>query len=122
MHRSSVVAALALLALLALFATACNFESLDPAACPAEGTKLSYDNFGANFFLSYCDTCHSAEIGHRKGAPEDESFGTHAGILAHKERIYERAASNNDSMPPGPDDPPLDERKQLAEWLNCGAP
>ena len=111
-----------LLPALALLLTACGLESLDPAACPAEGTKLSYESFGQGFFLSYCDSCHSAEVGHRNGAPEDYSFSTHASIVAHKERIYERSAGNNDSMPPGPDDPPLDERKKLAEWLDCGAP
>ncbi len=126
MHRRSIPAALlprfALLALLVASVSSCTLETLDPAACPTEGTKLSYDNFGKAFFLSYCDYCHSAEIGDRKGAPDSYDFSTREKIVAHKERIYQRSAGTNDSMPPGPDDPPLAEREQLAEWLNCGAP
>ena len=49
-------------------------------------------------------------------------FSTRAQIFEHKERIFERSAGNNDSMPPGPDDPPIEERDKLAEWLVCGAP
>jgi hypothetical protein len=43
-------------------------------------------------------------------------------VVRHRERIYIRAAGSNDSMPPGPDDPPRAERDKLAEWLACGAP
>jgi hypothetical protein len=38
------------------------------------------------------------------------------------DRIFARAAGDNTSMPPGPDDPPEAERAMLAEWLACGAP
>lgn len=108
--------------LLAACSSACSLQSLDPSACPTGGTKLTYDNFGATFFAGYCNSCHSAEVGHRNGAPEDYRFDSREAIAAHKERIFERSAGTNDSMPPGPDDPPLGEREQLAEWLDCGAP
>ena len=110
------------IAAIAALTPGCGIESLDPSACQRDGTALTYETFGAGFFASYCDTCHSAEVGKRNGAPEDYVFDSRASIAAHKERIFERSAGNNDSMPPGPDDPPLAERKKLAEWLNCGAP
>ena len=40
-------------------------------------------------------------------------------LLDWADRIFVRAAATNDSMPPGPDDPPQAERDDLAEWLAC---
>ena len=39
-----------------------------------------------------------------------------------RERIFLRSAADNTTMPPGPDDPPIEERAKLAEWIACGAP
>lgn len=90
--------------------------------CPPEGTQLTYESFGRVFMASYCDRCHSASEGKRAGAPESYRFDTLDGVRAHERRIFVRAAATNVTMPPGPDDPPADERDQLAEWLACGAP
>ncbi len=111
-----------LLALLTLALASCGYETIDEASCPEGGTKLTYETFGHPFFLAVCNTCHSAETSLRQGAPENYVFDTRAQILEHRERIFERSAGTNDSMPPGPDDPPLTERAKLAEWLVCGAP
>jgi hypothetical protein len=35
--------------------------------------------------------------------------------------IFARDAIDNDSMTPGPDDPPLQGRIMLVGWLACGA-
>jgi hypothetical protein len=43
-------------------------------------------------------------------------------VQRHRTRIFARSAADNDSMPPGPDDPPEAEREKLADWLACGAP
>ena len=43
-------------------------------------------------------------------------------VRRFRDRIFARAAIDNDSMPPGPDDPSLQERIMLADWLTCGAP
>lgn len=109
-------------AILILSACGCGFETIDEASCPKGGTTLTYENFGQGFFTSRCNYCHSAELSKRKGAPENYVFDTLAEIKEHKDRIFARAAGTNDSMPPGPDDPPLAERQKLAEWLVCGAP
>ena len=49
-------------------------------------------------------------------------FDTVEEIRSRKTRMFARAAADNTSMPPGPNDPPVEERELLAEWLACGAP
>lgn len=90
--------------------------------CPPAGTQLTYQNFGAQFLNTNCNTCHASSAGHRHGAPESYAFDTIEGVLAHRDRIFVRSAASNVSMPPGPVDPPAEERDELAEWLACGAP
>ncbi len=96
--------------------------TIDQYPCPSEGTMLTYDNFGAQFLADNCNTCHSAEDAARHGAPDSYRFDTLDEVHAHAARIFVRAAGPNTSMPPGPYDPPLDDRERLAEWLACGAP
>jgi len=91
---------------------------IDEASCPPTGTALTYDNFGADFFAHYCNSCHSSG---RNGAPSDIKFDTLDEVHQRADRIFIRAAGPNVTMPPGPDDPPADERDRLAEWLACGA-
>jgi uncharacterized membrane protein len=89
---------------------------------PPGGTTLTYKTFGREFFALYCQTCHGSSVKDRRGAPDAYVFDTHEQVLAQDDRIYARAAGENDSMPPGPDDPPDAARERLAEWLACGAP
>ncbi|MBL8742009.1 MAG: hypothetical protein JNK04_12970, partial [Myxococcales bacterium] len=56
------------------------------------------------------------------GAPIDYVFDTREDVVEWIDHIYERSAGDNVSMPPGPEDPPEEEREQLKEWLACGAP
>ena len=112
----------ALAIVLACMASACAFTRLDNVSCPDGGTTLSYDNFGQRFFETWCNSCHSAPVEYRQGAPEQFVFDTQARVQKYKRRIFERAAADNDSMPPGPAGPSQKERDQLAEWLACGAP
>lgn len=107
---------------LVLPAAGCTVLEIDDVPCPTGGTTLTYESFGRPFFLGNCNTCHSAPEGDRRGAPEGYVFDTLDEIRHQKERIFARAAGTNDSMPPGPDDPPLEQREKLAEWLACGAP
>lgn len=96
--------------------------TIDQYPCPTAGTQLRYDSFGAQFLGTNCNICHSAEAGLRHGAPEGFRFETLDEVHAHAPRIFVRAAGPNVTMPPGPDDPPMADRDQLAEWLACGAP
>ena len=101
-----------------LFLVGCSGASkLEDHPCPPTGTKLSYENFGKRFFDQNCVYCHGGPNGYSSRA-----FTTVDAIRASKDRIYVNAAGPNTSMPPGPDDPPQEERDKLAEWLACGAP
>lgn len=97
-------------------------EQLSDVSCPDEGTELTYENFGAPFMAEWCTRCHSSDASNRHGAPGGFDFETLAGVRRHPRRIFARAAGDNDSMPPGPNDPPAAAREKLAEWLACGAP
>jgi uncharacterized membrane protein len=99
----------------------CNLVTLDEYPCPSGGTTLTYANFGRQFMAEWCNGCHSAPDGQRNGAPDDVTFTTQADVLAHKDRIFARAADTNDSMPTGPDMIPAEQRVDLANWLACGA-
>ena len=112
------------LAALAVALAACDPAPLtmDEHPCPPAGTSATYQSFGAPFFASYCDRCHSAGIGDRHGAPSSYVFDTLDDVHAHAARIFVRAAGPNTTMPPGPDDPPAEVRDQLADWLACCAP
>ena len=93
--------------------------SIDDLPCPETGTALTYDNFGAGFFADHCNRCHSEA---KSGAPSSYRFDSIDDVRRHADRIFIRAAGPNVTMPPGPEDPPGDQRDQLAEWLACGAP
>jgi hypothetical protein len=87
------------------------------STCPTTQT-LTYDNFGQAFMTKYCTSCH--------GGKESPSLSTLASIQAHISDIDKEAAAGpdatNTSMPEGSTTPSDAERKQLGEWLACGAP
>lgn len=95
------------------------------STCPTDST-LTYDNFGKEFFASYCLSCHSSKVSGaaRLGAPTDHNFDTLQGIQANIDHIDETAAAGpsatNTAMPPS-GGPTAEERKKLGEWLACGA-
>jgi mono/diheme cytochrome c family protein len=113
---------LVLLTLGAIALLGCAFTPIEDHPCPPGGTTLTYRNFGGSFLDRYCQGCHGSAAVDRAGAPGEFIFDTPAQAQRHRARIFVRAAGPNDSMPPGPDDPPRAERDRLAEWLACGAP
>jgi hypothetical protein len=98
------------------------YTDIEEHPCPPEGTDLTYANFGGYFIGVYCQSCHGSTSQDRAGAPGEYIFDTVEQVQRHRARIFARSAADNDSMPPGPDDPPEEERYQLADWLACGAP
>jgi mono/diheme cytochrome c family protein len=101
---------------------ACASTEIDEYPCPPGGTPLTYESFGKPFLDAHCQSCHGAGGTARKGAPSSYDFHDPGAAKHHRARIFARAAADNTTMPPGPDDPPVDERRKLAEWLACGAP
>ena len=106
-----------------LLLTACgNWTDLDEVSCPPEGTQHTYASVAEPFMARHCNGCHAVDAHDRRGAPRAYVFDTYDQVFALRERIFLRSAADNTTMPPGPDDPPEDERWQLAEWIACGAP
>lgn len=97
-------------------------QEISDAQCPEEGTTLSYQNFAADFIDRYCQSCHASSASNRAGAPASVHFDNLDEVRSFADRIYGRSAMDNTSMPPGPNDPPVQERQALGEWLACGAP
>ncbi len=107
----------------ATISAACGRETtIEDYACPPGGTTLTYASFGKGFMDANCQRCHGAPPYDRNGAPSGYDFGARDDVVRWKSRIFSRAAADNTTMPPGPDDPPPSERTKLAEWLACGAP
>ena len=98
------------------------WTSLAERPCP-QGSTLTYEDFGAPFFLTYCEGCHSTAMpeGSRQNAPIAVNFNTLDDVRAHKDRIWARAADTNATMPPS-GGPSTKDRALLGEWLACGAP
>jgi uncharacterized membrane protein len=120
--RSSIRLGLLLALLGALPSCSLFYTEIDDYPCSSGGTTLTYANFGAAFMGTYCQSCHGSAVEDRQGAPGEFIFDTLEQVQRHKARIFVRSAADNDSMPPGPDDPSEEERTKLAEWLACGAP
>jgi hypothetical protein len=97
------------------------------ATCPTPQT-LTYDNFGRDFMDRFCRRCHgSNQTGAaRQGAPLDHTFDSLDEIRPLRDHIDKHAAAGpnatNTDMPPNDPRPTLEQRKQLGEWLACGAP
>lgn len=117
---------------LCLSLTACDHEHEHEgppsgAEC-AEGSTLTWDNFGKGFMETYCTRCHATSVtgAARQGAPSDHNFETAALVRMQIEHIDGQTAAGPDSvnteMPIGSPTPTEDERRKLGEWLACGAP
>lgn len=109
--RFAIVAAL-------LSSSACvggpSSTGIDPITCPPTGTMLTYQNFGAAMINSKCTGptgCHSTR---RPVLTSQSAVEANAGNIMDQ-AVYTDAMPKVGSMT-------LDERKQLGEWLACGAP
>lgn len=96
------------------------------ATCPT-GSSLTYENFGKTFMDTYCTRCHSSTLSGaaRQDAPAGHDYNNASGIVADAKNIDAWAGSGpdrtNTEMPPNGTKPTDAERKQLSEWLACGA-
>ena len=122
MGRARLLALIGLSVAGVFAASGCKETTLEERSCPPEGTTLTYESFGKGFIDQHCQGCHGLPSKDRRGAPSGYDFGSVDDVRRFRSRIFSRAAADNTTMPPGPDDPPADEREKLAEWLACGAP
>jgi mono/diheme cytochrome c family protein len=88
------------------------------SSCPPAST-LTYASFGQAFFQANCVSCHGAN------GPESPALATLEAIRKNSDAIDRSAAAGpstvNTYMPEGISVPEA-ERRQLGEWLACGAP
>ncbi|MCZ7684297.1 MAG: cytochrome c [Sandaracinaceae bacterium] len=97
------------------------------SVCPP-GSPLTYETFGRSFFDAYCQSCHASAVtgADRQGAPSSHTYDDGEMIRAAAEEIDRLAAAGPDAvntdMPRAFPVPTEDERRQLGEWLACGAP
>ena len=97
------------------------------STCPSDST-LTYENFGMQFFADYCTRCHSTmpENGTRSGAPRGLDWDQIDVVREYTMQIDKMAAAGPDAtntgMPPRDPRPSVAERRNLGEWLACGAP
>jgi uncharacterized membrane protein len=111
-------------AMLSLFG--CGGGQETGVTCPTDNT-LTYENFGQNFIGAYCLRCHNSALSGsaRHGAPTDLNFNTIESIQAEAKEIDKEAGASatitNQDMPPDGSMPTVDERRQLSQWLACGA-
>jgi hypothetical protein len=110
-----------LLALSALSAIACGGSGLGDATgstCPS-GSTLTYASFGQAFMRDKCLACHA------DNGPESPKFSTLNEVKASLSDIDRAAAAGpnavNTYMPQSGSATDA-ERRQLGEWLACGAP
>jgi uncharacterized membrane protein len=111
-------ALLSALVLASLVGFGCSSSGSDigSATCPPN-TTLKYADFGKPFVDKYCAQCHGG--GQSQGGISLEGVGN---VQKNKAAMYKEAAADNTSMPPsGSTKPTADERKQLGDWLACGA-
>jgi hypothetical protein len=85
------------------------------ATCPSDST-LTYATFGQPFMTKYCVSCHG------RTRP---SLSTQSQVKQNANAVMLTSASGpsgTNTFMPQDQDVPDAERKQLGEWLACGAP
>lgn len=103
------------------------FGCLPLKACLADvgdPGELTYENFAAPLFATYCVRCHSvANVGDiaRGGAPRDVNLDVRESVYANLPRIRQAAGVQN-FMPFNAPRLPCERRAQLVTWIDRGAP
>lgn len=130
-----LLAAVGVPAGLCTYVAGCSPDSPLPAELLADADRnspddcgdVTYQNFGADFFASYCLRCHNEMlVGDvaRTDAPTGINLNTLDGVRRFQSRIRLRAGVQGD-MPPriAPVPRPSEaERVQLIQWIDCGMP
>ncbi|MFN7143310.1 MAG: hypothetical protein ACK4YP_06005 [Myxococcota bacterium] len=91
----------------------------DTGACHRD-PPLTWQNFGQGWMDKHCVGCHSSLLreDQRNGAPVGVDLDTWEDAVAWGPRIAARSLGDAPTMPPG-GGPSEEERRLLAEWLDC---
>jgi hypothetical protein len=98
------------------FDAAANESAQGGQVCAVTTGTLTYNNFAASFFSSYCTRCHTSPP--QNGAPF--SLATYNDVLLHIGRVRARATVTK-TMPPSAPFPSDSERNDLQTWIDDGA-
>lgn len=82
-----------------------------------DDSTLTYANFGEQFFTSFCTDCHAPDA----VVSQSPSLDSYDAVSAQADRANARAGIGL-TMPPTEPRPSAQERADLAEWVECGAP
>ena len=102
-------------------------ESFEPINTPGYGcdplSVVTYENFAEGWLTRQCVSCHSSDLveGTRANAPIGVDFNTYEQVRFWANRMFLRAAYDNETMPPAGGPYPED-RILFGEWLACQAP
>ena len=99
--------------------TESNQETDDPVEDECIGLPdVTWTNWGAGFFRSYCTSCHSADAPDRWGAPIGVDFDTREQVEAQRAEIH-NVVLETGRMPVGGGVHPAD-LELLQIFLECG--
>jgi uncharacterized membrane protein len=92
----------------------------DSGACQERAPPLTWASFGQGWMGKHCVGCHSSLLpeAERNGAPVGIDLDTWEDAVAWGPRIAARSLGDAPTMPPG-GGPSVEERRLLAEWLEC---
>ncbi|MES2645176.1 MAG: hypothetical protein V4850_37155 [Myxococcota bacterium] len=94
-------------------------DTADTGACD-HTPALTWANFGQGWMDKHCVGCHSSLLrdDQRNGAPPSVNLDTWDDAVFWGGRIGARSLGDAPTMPPG-GGPSEEERRLLAEWLDC---
>ena len=105
-------------AALLLVLIGCNGDTQESADPCADRYAVTWNNWGQDFFATYCDSCHAADTPDRQGAPEAFTFDTLDEVRTWESAIRESVLVD-ETMPLG-GGLPEDDIVLLQDFLDCG--
>ena len=116
-RRCSVVSAIDKGMIWTTLFLACKSPKTDSGIQCTQRASLQWEYFGAAFFSTYCNSCHSENAPNRFGAPENINFDDFESVIQQSDLIRD-SVINRQSMPKGGGLPQSD-LVALNEFLTC---
>jgi hypothetical protein len=100
------------------FLVACATEAPSVCVVDADGWRPTWSNFGEDWFVTWCASCHAATSPQRFGAPEGLIFDTEEQVIDNISLIRTAVLGSKPTMPVGGGLPEVD-RAELERYLDC---